>query len=114
MLEDLKIFERQQHRLRQDNIEDVLWLGLLQPFSSVKNLYISGQIAPHIGHALHELVGAGTTEVLPTLQNIFLEELQPSGPVQEGIEKFVSTRQVALHSIAVSRWRDPMWLPHEA
>ena len=114
MLEDLKIFERQQRRLRQDNIEDVLWLGLLQPFSSVKNLYISGQIAPHIGHALHELVGAGTTEVLPTLQNIFLEELQPSGPVQEGIEKFVSTRQVALHSIAVSRWRDPMWLPHDA
>jgi hypothetical protein len=34
---------------------------------------------------LQELVGRRTTEVLPTLQNLFLEELQPPGPIQEGM-----------------------------
>ena len=51
-----------------------------------------------------ELVGGGATEVLPILQNIFLEELQSSGPVQEGIQQFVAARQVTSHPITVSRW----------
>jgi F-box-like len=96
-------------RLWQYTIENALWLGLLLPFSSVKNLYLSRQVTPHIGPALQELVGIGTTEVLPALQNIFLEELQPSGPAQEGIGKFVAMRQVASHPIAVSRWQNPPW-----
>jgi hypothetical protein len=42
------------------------------------------------------------------LQNIFLEGLQPSGPVQEGIVKFVAARQLSGHPITVSLWeRDP-------
>ena len=44
------------------------------------------------------------TEVLPTLQNIFLEEPQPSGRVQEAIGKFVATRQFTSHPVAVARW----------
>jgi len=48
------------------------------------------------------------TEVLPTLENIFLEGLQPSGPLQEDIEKFVAARQLTSHSVVVSRWdRNP-------
>jgi hypothetical protein len=104
-LEDLYIFELEYScRHRPDNIENTLWLELLLPFASVMNLYLSGQVLPHIVPALQELIGAGTMQVLPTLQNIFLEELQPSGPVQEGIGKFVSTRQVTGHPIAVSHW----------
>jgi hypothetical protein len=107
-LEDLYIFELEYScRHRPDNIENTLWLELLRPFASVKNLYLSGQVAPHIVPALDELIGARTTEVLPTLQNIFLEELQLSGPVQEGVGRFIATRQVAGHSIAVSRWENP-------
>jgi hypothetical protein len=49
------------------------------------------RVAPRIVAALQELVGARSMEVLPTLQNIFLEELQPSDPVQEGVGKFVAT-----------------------
>ena len=88
----------------QDNIENTLWLELLHPFTGVKNLYLSKEFAPLIVPALQELIGDRTAEVLPTLQNIFLEELQQSGPVQEGIEKFVSARQFSGHPITVSLW----------
>ena len=69
--------------------------------------------APHIVPALQELVGVRTTEVLPTLQNLFVEELQPSGSIQEGIQQFIATRQVTGHPIEVSCWdhseRDKSW-----
>ena len=97
----------------QDNIENALWLDLLRPFPAVRNLYLCEEFAPRIVPALRELVGGRTIEVLPTLQNIFLEELQPSGPVQDGIRQFVAARQVTSHPIAVSRWdnskRDKFW-----
>ena len=103
-LENLYISEDQYRRPNwQDNIENSLWLELLQSFTAVKNLYLSREFAPRIVPSLQELVGERTTEVLPTVQNIFLEGLQTSGPVQEGIQQFVTRRQ-ASHSIAVSRW----------
>ena len=102
--EGLYISEDQYRRPNwQDNIENSLWLELLQSFTAVKNLYLSREFAPRIVPSLQELVGERTTEVLPTVQNIFLEGLQTSGPVQEGIQQFVTRRQ-ASHSIAVSRW----------
>jgi F-box-like len=104
-LEDLYIFEGQGYPLRwQDDVENTLWLELLHPFAAVKNLYLCERIMPRIAPALQELVGARTTEVLPTLENIFLKGLQPSGPLQEGIEKFVAARQLTSHPVAVSRW----------
>jgi F-box-like len=90
----------------QDNIENALWLELFRHFPAVKNLYLDVEFAPRIMPALQELVGGRTTEVLPTLQNIFFEELQESGPVQEGILQFVAARQVTSHPIAVSLWED--------
>jgi hypothetical protein len=88
----------------QDDIEETLWLELLRPFTAVKHLYLSKEFAPLIVPALQELVGGRTTEVLPTLQTIFVEKLRPSGPVQEGIRQFVAMRQVTGHTVAVSRW----------
>ena len=81
-------------------------LELLRPFTAVKNLYLSEEFARRIVPALQELNGGRTTEVLPALENIFLEGLKPSGPVHEGIGQFVARRhwQVTGHPIAVSRW----------
>jgi hypothetical protein len=79
----------------QDNIEDSLWLELLHPFIAVKNLYLSEEFAPLIVPALQELVGDRTIEVLPILKNLFLEELRPSGPVHEGIGKFIVARELS-------------------
>jgi hypothetical protein len=108
-LEDLYIFENRANPPRwQDEVANTLWLELLHPFAAVRNLYLCEKIVPHITPALQELAGARTTEVLPTLENIFLEGLQPSGPLQEGIEKFIAARQLTSHPVAVSRWdRNP-------
>ena len=104
-LEDLYIHEAPYRQLNpKDNVENGLWLELLHPFTTVKNLYLSEEFATRIAPALHELVGDRTTEVLPALQNIFLEGLESSGPVQEGIRQLVAARQVASRPIAVSRW----------
>jgi hypothetical protein len=104
-LEDLYIFEETKSPPNwKDNIENMLWLELLCPFTTVKNLYLSENFALRIVPALEELVGDRAAEVLPALQNIFLEDLQPSGPVQEGMAKFFATRQLSGHPITVSLW----------
>jgi hypothetical protein len=108
-LEDLYIFGKLPSRAQwQGNVENVQWLELLHPFRAVKNLYLSEEFALRIVPALQELVGSREMEVLPTLQNVFLEKLEPSGPVQEGIRQFAATRQVTSDSTAVSLWdREP-------
>ena len=100
-LENLYIYENTLRQHWQDNTENALWLELLHPFTSVKNLYLSEHIARRIVPALQDLVGNRATEVLPTLQNVFLEG-QPSGPVLEGIQHVVAVRQATGHPIAVS------------
>ena len=104
-LEDLYIHEDQfRPPIWQAHIETTLWLELLRPFTGVKNLYLSEKFASRIIPALQELTGGRTTEVLPALQNIFLEELQPSGTVQESVQQLIATQRVTSHPIAVSRW----------
>ena len=90
---------------KNDGIENTLWLELLLPFTGVKNLYLSKEFAPGIADTLEELVGSRITEVLPRLQNIFVEGLEPSGPFQKKIGRFVATRQLSDHPIAISDWR---------
>ena len=86
---------------KSDKIETRLWVELLHPFTAVKNLYLCEKIAQHIGPALQELVDGGTTEVLPTLENIFGRSAE-----EKGIGQFVAARQVAGHPITTSRWSD--------
>jgi hypothetical protein len=103
--EDLYIYQTRDLRPDwKDNVEDALWLELLHPFASVKNLYVSKEFASRIVPSLQELVGGGTTEVLPTLQNIFIQDLEPSGPVKGAIETFVAARRLSGRPITVSRW----------
>lgn len=95
---------RYGERDRQYRIENTLWLDSLEPFATVKNLYLSKEFAPRIAPALRQLVGGRATEVLPTLQNIFVEELQQSGPAHEAIGQFVASRQRSDHPIVISDW----------
>jgi hypothetical protein len=98
-------YENEYDRPRwQDDIEDSQWLEVLQPFTALKDLHLSREFLPRIAPAFQELAGERVTEVLPALQSLFLEELHPSGPVWEAIEKFVAARQLAGHPIAVSHW----------
>ena len=104
-MENLYIGEDQHPLLDwKGDIEDTEWLDLLHPFSAVKNLYLSRQFAPRIAPALQELTGERTTEVFPALQNVFLEGFQPSEPVQEGIARFISARQLINRPVVISVW----------
>ena len=84
-------------------IENTLWLQLLLPFTAVKNLYLCKEFAPGIAAALQELVEGRTTGVLPSLQNVFVEGLEPSGLFQEKIGQFVAARQPS-DPIVISVW----------
>jgi hypothetical protein len=107
ILEDLH-FYMGSHPNRNASLENRQWLELLRPFMAVKNLYISEEFASRIAPALQELVEGRTTDVLPALQNIFLnlKWLESHGSVQEGIRQFVAARQVANHPIGISPWTD--------
>ena len=115
-LEDLYFYDDLRPDLN-DNIdnEPQLWVELLRPFSAVKNLYLSENVASCVAPALQELVEGRTTEVpptvLPNLENIFVGGLQP---VQEGIGQFVAARQAAGHPTAFSNWTDYEEDSHEA
>jgi hypothetical protein len=88
-----------------DDMDNAKWLELLHFFPVVENLYLSEEIALRVAHALQAAAGQRVlTEVLPALQNLFIEKLQPSGPVQEAIRRFVATRQLSGQPIAVRCW----------
>ena len=105
LVEDLYIEHQYLERdWKNDAIENTLWLALLRPFIAVKNLYLSKEFAPGIAAALQELVGGRITDVLPSLQNIFMEGLEPSGSFQEYIGQFIAARQLHDHPVIISVW----------
>jgi len=109
-VEDLYIVHRYSQLVwKNDAIENALWLQLLLSFTAVENLFLSKEFAPGIAAALQELVAAGMAEVLLSLQNIFVEGLEPSGLFQENIEQFLAARQLSSHPIAISVW-DRGWI----
>ena len=104
-VEDLYIEHRYSKLVwKNDAIENFLWLQLLLPFTAVKNLHLSKEFAPGIAVALLDVVGDRITVVMPSLQNIFVEALEPSGPFQENIAQFVTARQLSGLPVAISAW----------
>ena len=82
-------------------IENGEWLELLRPFTAVKSLCISEEAVPRIAPALQELVGERVIEVLPALETLILYK-SASGPIQEGIARFVSARQLTGRPVAIT------------
>ena len=81
------------------NIENAGWLELLSRFAGVKNLHITEPLGLPVMSALAVFARDGVT-VLPALQNIFLEGLQPSGSLRDNVDQLIATRQ----SISVHHW----------
>lgn len=105
MLEHLNISTDQYLRPQwQEDIDNTQWLEVLHPFPAVKNLYLSEDLALRVAPTLKELAEEAAADVLPTLQSLFLEGLQSSGPVQEAIGHFVTARQLSDHPVTVDRW----------
>jgi len=84
--------------------DDPLWLELLNPFVSVKSLYVSKRLGPLVAFLLAKLTGERVTEVLPRLENLFLKGLGSSGFVEKTIKSFVSVCQLSGHTMVVRYW----------
>ena len=88
----------------QDEVENTQWLDLLHPFEGLKDLHLGKGTGQHYALALQELAGERVTEVLPALQNIFTEELESSGPIQEALGQFVAARRLSGLPVVVHSW----------
>ncbi|KAI9462650.1 hypothetical protein F5148DRAFT_1377105 [Russula earlei] len=86
------------------NMETTQWLELLAPFTAMKDLHLTQQVAPNVCQALEELAGERVTEVLPALQNIFFRDRKPFESVPKYIGGFVAARNLSGHPVAVHRW----------
>jgi len=89
---------------RHDEVENTQWLDLLHPFTGLKDLHVGQGFVLRIALALQELAGERVTEVLPALQNLFIEGLEPSRPIQEALGQFVAARQLSGLPVVVHSW----------
>jgi len=91
---------RKSRRRWQGPISNRLWVDLLRLFTSVTDLVVSGATG-HVATALQGITVEGVTDVLPALQNLFLEISARSGPNQETIAQFVATRWLSDRPVTV-------------
>jgi F-box-like len=85
----------------QDNME---WLGFLDPFTAVTNLYLTRGIASCICGALQELSRERAFEVLPALRNLYIDGLRPLEHIEEAIRPFTNARQLSGYPVAIDHW----------
>ena len=109
MVERLYIYRAYRRRTLpsqwQDDVENMQWLEFFHPFTAVKNFYVCKEFVQCIAHALQELVGERVTDVLLSLEKLFLDDPRPLGPVEEAIGQFVAARQFLGHPVTVSHWK---------
>jgi len=85
-------------------MEDAQWLEFFQPFIAVKALYLSAGLAVRVARAMQELDWARATEVLPALQSVFIEGSQLQRALNEGMSRFLTTRRLSGHPLAIYHW----------
>jgi hypothetical protein len=101
-LPTLKSLEIHHHRrFSHDDIGDTRWLELLRLFTSVKDLGLSAKSFRLVAPDLDELAGEMVKEVLPALQNIFLQGPHQLETVSQAIGKFIAKRRLLDLSVTV-------------
>jgi hypothetical protein len=102
-LEVFKIGEEAQLSSRsywKDDIEDTRWLKLLDPFTGLKDLYLTSRVTQHVCGAFRNLSGQRATQVLPALRNLFVPASSSLQPVQEAM----MARQLSGHPVVIDHW----------
>jgi len=92
----------------QDSMASMRWLDLFRSFTTVRGLYVSNELGPHVAHALQDLKGRRATEVLPSLRKLSLGGLKPYGSVEKAIEPFVAARRLSDHPVVVEPWEQDL------
>jgi hypothetical protein len=80
------------------------WLELFRLFVTVQSLYVSEGLVSSVARTLRDLTGQAAVEVLPVLRTLFVEGLEPSGPVHEAMKSFATARQLSHQPVVVQRW----------
>ena len=98
---------------REPHLQEMMqWIDLLQPFTAVESLRIPMELGTRITPVLHELTEPRAAEVLPALNSLIFEELEPSssesGALQRAIDGFIAARKRSGHPVEVRRW-DGKW-----
>ena len=105
-VEELFIYEGMSWQARQGNgLDSTQVLELFDPFPSLQDLHIYGELRPLVARALQELTGESATEVLPSLRRLVFEGPPPSGSIQKDIQGFITVRQNSNHPVDVE-WRE--------
>ncbi|KAH8978482.1 hypothetical protein EDB86DRAFT_912679 [Lactarius hatsudake] len=76
--------------------DDITWLELFRPFTSVETLSVDEELSPHIALVLNNITVKRAAEVLPALELLRLV----NEPVIF-VKKFVATRQYMGHPVTV-------------
>jgi hypothetical protein len=105
--EELHINNFREHS--QDDTENAQWLELLTSFISVKDLVLHRHLIELVAPVLEDLTGERVTEVLPALQNLFVQSRQPSELVKKAIGKFVSARRLEGLPVIAHQWPGGSW-----
>ena len=98
------------HRIGWEDDPDMdpsQWLELFHLLIAVQSLFVSERLVHCVTAALRELTGETAVEVLPALRSLWLERLEPSGPVQDAIKSFATARHLANHPVAIYPWERP-------
>ena len=85
----------------EDIMDDIEWLQILRPFSSVQTLFVSKELAAHISRSLENTGAMMATEVLPALDMLCLED-QP----MTFAHKFIAARWESGHPVTTvdTKW----------
>jgi hypothetical protein len=71
-----------------EGTDDVEWLHLLRQFPTVRTLYVSWDLARHVARALEDIMADTATEILPSLELIYI-----GGQLASSIRKFIAVRR---------------------
>jgi hypothetical protein len=89
-------------------MDNPAWPVLLQPFTAVRTLRLSGKIRSFVISSLQGHTGESVTELLPELQNLYLYQGHWKDELEEqAIDRFIAARQHSGHPIAVHRLPRP-------
>jgi hypothetical protein len=88
----------------QHEVDNTRWMEILRPFATVKDLVLDERVGFSVAPCLQELVGEQVTEILPALQNIFLQGIRSPGSVPEGIGKFTAVRGLSGRPVVLHHW----------
>jgi len=78
---------------------------LLGPFTAVKNLYLTHEVARRVCGVLQELSGERVTEVLPALRRLFVDGPRSFEHVREVMRPFVAARELSGNPVAIDHWQ---------